>query len=259
MTPSTIVSESPEALAERAAADFAQAVGETLKTSKRFTFALSGGVTPKLFFNRLRNDPYRKTIPWEQIWFFWGDERCVGPDHSESNFRMARENLLEGLPVSSAHVFRIRGEDPPAVAARDYEKVLHETFGADAEWPTFDLILLGLGPDGHTASLMPGTSALQEEKRWVVENVVRSLQTVRITLTLPAINYARRVWFLATGFKKHAAFTKAQAGPNPDCPASLVHPPKGELRWYIDKAVIQDPRTADRGAPVHQPRSFPPA
>jgi len=237
MTPNVIISETPEALADRAAADFTQLVQKTLTERPRFTVALPGGMTPKLFFTRLTQEPYRAQVPWEKVRVFWGDERCVPPDHLESNFRVARENLLEKVPIASAHVNRIRGEDPPPEAARAYAKILHDTF-KDPDWPTFDLIILGMGMDGHTASLMPQTAALQEERRWAVENVVRSLQTVRITLTLPVINRARNVWFLVTGAKKHAAYEQAQAGPSEDCPASLVQPETGELVWYVDKSVV---------------------
>jgi len=235
----TLLSETPEALAEKAAADFAALVVQTLTHQERFTVALPGGVTPKLFFTRLTQDPYRTQIPWDKVWVFWGDERCVPPEHSESNFGVARDYLLGNVSISSAHVYRIRGEDPPADAARAYAKQLHEVFKNDPAWPEFDLIILGMGTDGHTASLMPGTAALHEERRWVVENVVRSLQTVRITLTLPVINHAHHVWFLVTGAKKREAFAKAQAGPSEDCPASLVQPEKGGLSWYVDRAVTQ--------------------
>lgn len=247
---SSIISETPEAVAERAAADFAAYVTDTLKTSKRFTVALPGGATPKLFFNRLREEPYRHTIPWKQVWLFWGDERCVGPEHPDSNFRMARENLLQEIGVPSSQVFRMRGEDPPALAARSYETTLHEIFGASVEWPVFDLIILGLGPDGHTASLMPGTSAIHEEKRWVAENVVRSLQTVRITLTFPVLNHARQVWFLVTGAKKAAPLARAQAEPSPECPASLVRPESGKLLWYMDRAAAA--QVADKNSVTKQ-------
>jgi 6-phosphogluconolactonase len=237
MAREVIVSETPEALADRAAADFVDAVEQTLRERDRFTVALPGGATPKLFFTRLTQEPYRSKIPWDKLWLFWGDERCVPPEHPESNFGMAREFLLNKVSIPSAHVQRIRGEDAPPESARAYAKVLHDFFRASPEWPTFDLIILGMGTDGHTASLMPGTAALHEERRWVVENVVRSLQTIRITMTLPVIDQARRVWFLVTGAKKAAAYAKAISGPREDCPASLVQPESGVLRWYIDKAV----------------------
>jgi 6-phosphogluconolactonase len=275
-SPSIIVSNSPEELAERVAADFAALVSETLAgrdrpphepaggrqgCGARFSVALAGGVTPKLFYCRLAKPPYASSIRWSAVWAFFGDERCVPPDHPDSNFGMASRSLLQHVPVVPSHVFRIRGEDPPPQAAEAYEKELRGFFRDSGLWPAFDLILLGMGADGHTASLLPGTSAvlpgpapdLTEERRrspeeslvtprWVVHNVIRSLQTVRITLTLPAINRAKRVWFLVTGLKKAAAFIEAQEGPNPACPASLVEPVSGELRWYVDKQVVQGGR-----------------
>jgi 6-phosphogluconolactonase len=238
MARDVIISETPEALAERVANDFSALVTETLAHQDRFTMALAGGVTPESFYSRLAKDPYKTGIPWAKLWIFWGDERCVPKDHPDSNFRMAQESLLQFVPLSSDHVFRMRGEDPPPQAARDYENILKDVFKS-APWPGFDLILLGLGTDGHTASLIPGTPALMPGDRWVVGNTIRSLQTVRITFTLPAINHAHHVWFLATGAKKQAAFARVQAGPDPDCPASLIQPDAGELRWYVDRAVVE--------------------
>ncbi len=238
-----IASETPEALADRVAQDFLQLVTSTLERQPRFTLALAGGQTPKLFYSRLAREPYKSSVPWNKVWVFWGDERCVPKEHSESNFRMAAEALLSYVPVPSSHVFRMRGEDPPPIAARDYQGVLKEVFGSEP-WPDFDLVLLGLGPDGHTASLMPGTPALMDGDRWVVGNVVRALQTVRITLTLPAINHAKNIWFLVMGAKKNGPFVKAQAGPDPSCPASLIRPENGNLRWYVDNAVL-NPQPTD--------------
>jgi 6-phosphogluconolactonase len=238
MTPEILVLESPEAVAERAAADFAQLVEETLANKDRFTVALPGGVTPKMFFTRLTQEPFRDRIPWKKLWIFWGDERCVPPDHQESNYGVARDLLLQQVPIPGSQVFRMRGEDPPPESARAYAKTLHDFFKAAEGWPVFDLIILGLGPDGHTASLIPGTAAVQEERRWVVENVVRSLQTVRITLTLPVINHAANVWFMVTGVKKVAALAKARSGPSLESPASLVQPEQGRLVWYVDRAAL---------------------
>jgi 6-phosphogluconolactonase len=256
MAEPVIVTETPEALATRVSEDFTALVESTLAVQNRMTVALAGGMTPKMFYAQLAAEPYRSRIPWEKLWFFWGDERCVPKDHPESNFRMAYETLLSRVPVPAAHVLRIKGEEPPPVAARDYEKEMRALF-ANQEWPTFDFMLLGLGPDGHTASLIPGTPAIAEHPpagfeerrtepatdgvvppRWVVANVVRALQTVRITMTLPAINHARHIWFLVTGVKKAAAFERAQRLADPACPASLVEPVDGELRWYVDKAVM---------------------
>jgi len=241
MKPDVLVFDTPEAVAEKAAADFAVFVQQTLATKDRFTVALPGGVTPKLFFTRLAQEPYPTQIPWSKVWVFWGDERCVPPDHPESNFGVAKQYLLDKVPIANSHVFRIHGEDAPPETARAYARTLHDVFKMDGQWPVFDLIILGMGPDGHTASLMPRTAALEEEQRWVVENVVRSLQTIRITMTLPVINHARQVWFLVTGAKKNAAYSRVQAGPTLDYPASLIEPENGKLTWYVDKAVVNPP------------------
>lgn len=259
MADNVIISETPDALADRVAADFSALVTSTLSTQERFSIALAGGQTPKQFYERLAKEPYKSSIPWEKLWIFWGDERCVPKEHPDSNFRMASEALLQYVPVQASHVTRMRGEDPPPQAAQDYEKSMRQFFRDSGMWPHFDLILLGLGPDGHTASLIPGTPAVTEhvsqerpnerrrpdaeaaqepQPRWVVHNVVRAMQTVRLTITFPVINQAKHVWFLVTGSKKSDIFSEAQKGPNPALPASLVQPASGALRWYVDKAVV---------------------
>src|SRR5262249_54050140 len=158
---------------------------------ERISIALAGGTTPKQFYARLAKEPYKTSIPWNKLWFFWGDERCVPKDHPDSNFQMAAETLLQYVPVPPSHVIRMHGEDPPPQAAQEYEKYMRQFFRESGPWPRFDLILLGLGTDGHTASLIPGTNAVPQEPpqiteerreagegaRWVVHNVVRALQT----------------------------------------------------------------------------------
>jgi 6-phosphogluconolactonase len=275
MPPTVIISDTPEAQAERAAKDFVELANAAWANQDRIAIALAGGQTPKQFYSRLAQEPYKSSIPWKKIWFFWGDERCVPKEHQDSNFRMAAEALLQYVPVPPAHVIRMRGEDAPPQAACDYEKDLRNFFRGTDLWPTFDLILLGMGPDGHTASLIPGTPAVNshaaeqsEERRtateedgglpqprWVVHNVVRSLQTVRLTLTYPVLNHAKHIWFLVSGARKKEAFAEIQNGPNPQVPASLVQPVHGELRWYVDKEVVygrsEDPSLKER-APVSQ-------
>lgn len=256
MPNSPVVTQNPEQLAVRLAQDFVSRVQSALASQPRFSWVLAGGVTPRLFYSRLVESPYRDQIPWEKLWIYWGDERCVPPEHPDSNFRMAQEALLSKVPVKPSQVFRLRGEDPPPKAAKEYETILRSRFPG-ADWPAFDLVLLGMGADGHIASIMPGTAALSDNSlllleerrgdpgkstdppRWVVHNVVRQLQTVRLTLTLPAINRARDVWFIVTGNKKAAAYRRAQEDPGPDCPASLVRPESGTLRWYVDQSVMQ--------------------
>lgn len=235
---SVITADHPATLAERVAGDFLEwARGQAVKKPE-ISIALSGGATPKGFYARLAEAPYAKEIPWEKLWIFWSDERCVSPDHPDSNFGMAKSVLLDKVPVRPSQVFRMKGEDPPPVAGRAYEDTLREFFPKGFPWPEFDLIFLGMGADGHTASLVAGTPALQDGERWAVGNVIRSLSTIRLTLTVPAINHARSVWFLATGAKKAEAFARANGNPDPACPASLIRPLKGELRWYVDKAIL---------------------
>jgi len=281
MADNVIILESPEALAERVAADFSTLVTQTLISQDRFSVAMAGGQTPKQFYARLAKEPYKSSIPWDKIWFFWGDERCVPKEHPDSNFRMVAEALLQYVSVPPNHVVRMRGEEPPPQAAQEYEKFMRSFFRDSGLWPHFDLVFLGMGPDGHTASLIPGTPAVSDhvsdhleerrqpdaasgdmpQPRWVVHNVIRSLQTVRLTLTYPVINQAKRIWFLVTGSKKAEVFAEVQKGPNPRVPASLVQPVNGELKWYIDKEVVygrSEDSSLEERAPISQrPRGRP--
>jgi len=221
--------------------DFCTYLQEVLARQNRFTWVLSGGHTPRQFFEALADEPYRSTLPWSKIWIFWGDERPVPPTHAESNFRMAQDALLQHVPIPINQIFRMQGELPPAEAARDYENQLRFVFGSSIAWPVFDLILLGMGPDGHTASLFPGTQALAERQRWVVDNAVPALNTTRLTLTLPVLNHAQRVWFLVTGIEKADVFLKVQAAADARYPASLIKPVSGHLHWYVDASLRRHP------------------
>ncbi|MFY9979529.1 MAG: 6-phosphogluconolactonase, partial [Candidatus Sulfotelmatobacter sp.] len=181
------------------------------------------------------------TLPWERMFFFFGDERHVPPDDLESNFRMANESLLSKVPIPAGNIFRVPSENPDASAAAEaYEKSLRSFFGLQpGEFPRFDLILLGMGPDGHTASLFPETAALQEKSRLVVANWVEKLKTHRITVTLPVINAARRVLFLVSGTDKAAALHEVLEGKQPaeKYPSKLVRPTNGKLIWLVDRAA----------------------
>ncbi|MGH9548423.1 MAG: 6-phosphogluconolactonase, partial [Terriglobales bacterium] len=190
-------------LFEAAAAEFADQASQAVRASGRFTVALSGGSTPKTLYSLLATKP---DIPWDKICFFWGDERHVPPDHPESNYRMANEALLSKVPVRPENVFRIHAEEKDAgAAALQYEQNLKEFFRlSPGQFPRFDLILLGTGPDGHTASLFPGTAALNETQRLVVANWVPKFNTHRITFTFPLLNAAACVNFLASGPDKAA-------------------------------------------------------
>ncbi|MGH7222247.1 MAG: 6-phosphogluconolactonase, partial [Gemmataceae bacterium] len=185
--------------------------------------------------------PFRDQIDWGRVEFFWGDERCVPPDHAESNYRMAREAMLEHLPVPAEHVHRIEAErDDRDATARDYETVLASIFGirSGGEPPALDLILLGMGPDGHTASLFPHTGALSERQRWVAPNRVPQLNTQRVTLTRPILNRGREVLFLVAGADKAERLAEVLAGPaDPKRLPSQSIQPSGQLVWFVDGAA----------------------
>lgn len=233
----------PQELFAAAAELVIQATNDAVAERGRFTIALSGGSTPKSLFNLLATNA-KSTLPWNSMFFFWGDERHVPPADSESNYRMANEAMLSRIPVPAGNVFRIPTENPDAAAAADtYEETLRKFFAVDPkEVPRFDLILLGLGPDGHTASLFPGTSALHEKSRLVVANWVEKLKTSRITLTLPVLNAARCVAFLVSGTDKAPALHEVLEGTAPadQYPAKLVRPTDGKLIWLIDRAAASE-------------------
>ena len=208
--------------------------------------ALSGGSTPRGLHALLADDaaPFRARVPWERLHVFWGDERPVPPDHPESNYRMAEESVLGHVPILPAHVHRIEGEDPdPAQAAARYADELRRVFAAhdrlERGWPRFDLILLGMGADGHTASLFPGTDAVHETARPVVAVWVPKLHTHRITLTPPVLNRADCALFLVTGSDKAEALAAVLEGPSrPDVyPSQLVRPAAGPPIWLVDRAA----------------------
>ncbi len=205
------------------------------------TIALSGGSTPRLMFQLLAAPPMRDEMPWTAIQVYWGDERCVGPDDAQSNFRMARETLLDKVPIPSDHIHRMRGEEPAAEAAAAYEAELRASFNVgEGELPHLDLVLLGMGPDGHTASLFPDTNAASITDRLVAAPYVPHLKAYRLTLTLPVLNAAREVLFLVGGADKAGtvrAVFDAMPGGDPAYPASLVHPQEGTLYWLLDKAA----------------------
>jgi 6-phosphogluconolactonase len=227
-----------QAVARRAAELF---VERARATRERFTVALSGGSTPRSLHTLLAGPDFRGQVDWTQVEFYWGDERYVPPDDPESNYRMARETLLDKLPeVRAQQIHRIHTELPdPALAADLYEQELRREFAlAAGELPRFDLIFLGLGPDGHTASLFPHTEALRARERVVVANYVPQLASTRITMTAPVLNAAATVAFLVAGSDKAAALAAVLEGPrDPETyPAQLVQPVHGTLYWLVDRA-----------------------
>jgi len=230
-----LVYETPAEIAEAAASDFAARATEAIDQRGRFAVALAGGSTPKATYEALARD-YAQRLDWGRVHVFFGDERTVPPDHEDSNYRMAHEAFLSRLPVGGVH--RMRGESPPAAAAAAYEEELRRFFGPD-EPARLDLILLGLGEDGHTASLFPETSALDVTDRWVVANPVLKLGTTRLTLTVPVINAAQAVIFLVAGEGKAEALREILEGDaDPRAyPAKLVHSRSGDLTWMVDRAA----------------------
>ena len=230
----------PQELSEAAAEEVVRDANEAVKARGRFTIALSGGSTPKNLFNLLATNA-RNALPWDRMYFFWGDERHVPPTDPDSNYRMADEVMLSKVPVPPGNVFRMAAENPDAArVAEDYEKTLRKFFQlTPGDVPQFDLILLGMGPDGHTASLFPGTAALQEKSRLVVSNWVEKLKTNRLSFTLPVLNGARCVAFLVSGTDKAGVLKTVleENASGEQYPAKLVNPSAGKLIWFLDRAA----------------------
>ncbi len=240
MIPSTVtVVASSAALAEAAAQAVADAAEAAVSQTGRFTLALSGGSTPRRLYARLASPPFSSRIDWPRLHVFWGDERCVPPDHPDSNYRLASESLLSKVPIPPERVHRMQGEDPdPERAAQAYAAELGRVFTlAPGGRPGFDLILLGMGADGHTASLFPGSPALTETTRFTVALYVERVKAHRLTLTLPVLNAAARVIFLVSGEDKAETLRMVlTGGPSPLRPASLIRP-AGEVLWLVDRAA----------------------
>lgn len=230
------------AIARRAAQEFVQAAADAVRTRGSFNVALAGGSTPKALYRLLVNDAaLRSQLPWDKMHVLFGDERHVPPDHPDSNFRMATEAMISKSPMKPEQVTRIKGEYPDAgQAALEYEKALREYFKLkDGEYPRFDLVLVGMGNEGHTLSLFPGTKALHADGRIAVRNWVGKLYAERITLTAPAASNAARVIFMVTGADKGPALKAVLEGPfEPEqLPAQLLRPKNGKLLWLVDTAA----------------------
>jgi 6-phosphogluconolactonase len=212
---------------------------EAIHQRGRFTIALSGGSTPAPFYRALAKSTNRKRLDWEHIHLFWGDERPVPADHPDSNYRMAKETLIDLVGIPEANVHRVPAELDVRLAAFSYEEVLRDFF--DGDWPPFDLTLLGMGADGHTASLFPHSAGLNEAQRWFIANYAPGMETWRLTLTRHAINAARTVWVLVRGESKAEKLAGVLAGPqNPQAnPIQLIHPEEGEMVWWVDQAAAQ--------------------
>jgi 6-phosphogluconolactonase len=245
--PQITVLDDPASLAETAARLIAEAAREAVSARGRFAVALAGGATPRATYRQLAQPPWRDAMPWADTWVFFGDERAVSPDHRESNYGMARAALLSLVPIPPAQVFRMRGEaEDQEGAAADYVAAMQQVFGrTSGDPPRFDLVLLGVGVDGHTASLFPHSAALKESSRWVV-SIHAGAATIpaRLTLTLPVLNAARRVVFLASGREK-AKVSRAVLREGAAVPAGLVRPQDGTVDWLLDReaaAQLDTPR-----------------
>lgn len=230
-----------EALAGGAAEHIVELAAEAIARRGRCTLALAGGDTPRPIYARLAVSPWRDRIDWPRLQILFGDERCVPPDDPRSNYAMVRETLLKHVPIPPANVHRIRGETVPARAAADYQHVLEQLFGTDGTAHNrprtgCDLVLLGLGKDGHTASLFPGLSAVAETRRWVAAEYVPKLNMWRVSLTPVVFNAARNVTFLVAGVAKADILQTVLEGPEQPrrLPAQAVKPDDGCLRWLAD-------------------------
>jgi 6-phosphogluconolactonase len=230
------------AIAKRAAQEFVQAAASAVREKGSFHVALAGGSTPKALYSLLATDQaLRSQVPWDKTHLFFGDERHVGPEHPDSNYRMATEAMISKVPLKPQQVTRIKGEYPDTEqAALEYEKSLRDNFKLKAgEYPRFDLLLAGMGNEGHTLSLFPGTKALHTNGRVAVRNWVGKLYTERITLTAPAASNAARILFMVTGADKALALKAVLEGPyEPEqLPAQFLQPKNGKLLWLVDTAA----------------------
>ena len=227
--------EDHESLVRAAAERIAATLAATLKEKGGATFVLTGGNTPKPIYERLAQPPYSERIPWDRVDFFWGDERCVPPDHPDSNFGMAWKAFLSRLPVPENRIHRMLGELEDHVrAAVVYEEEIRRVSGA-GDTPSFDLVLLGMGEDGHTASLFPGT--LWDENRWVTANYVPKHQSTRITMTSRILNQAWAIIFIAAGPGKAQVLNDILENRESDYPARRIRPVSGTLTWMVDRAA----------------------
>ncbi|MDH3442306.1 MAG: 6-phosphogluconolactonase [Deltaproteobacteria bacterium] len=227
-------------LSRRAAEEFIGLAHRAVQSAGRFTVALSGGSTPKELYSQLAAPRYAARLEWSRVHLFWGDERCVPPDHPESNFRMVQETLLAKVQIPRENVHRMAGEKDPQVAAVEYEAELNSFFPiSNMDWPRFDLILLGLGEDGHTASLFPGSEALDEDQHFVTVAYIEKFKTHRLTLTLSVLNQAARIVFLVSGSSKAQILEQLlRSDPKSQIfPAGRVNPAEGEVTWLVDAAA----------------------
>jgi 6-phosphogluconolactonase len=252
----------PERLADAVARHIVAHAAAAIAATGRFTLALAGGSTPRAAYSRLATGDSGLELDWQRTHVIWSDERCVPPDDPRSNYRMAKEALLDRVPIPASQIHRMRGEDDPEKAAADYERELRDllchpersegakTPGLDGQPPSgpfaalrvtngLDLVLLGLGEDGHTASLFPGQAGVRETARWVVATLNPDATMWRITLTPAVLNAARNVTFVVSGASKAARLQQVLQGPStPDIlPAQAIRPAQGQLTWMVDETA----------------------
>jgi len=222
-----------------AAKSISNQANQAIQERGYYTLVLSGGSTPATVYQTLAADEFRNTLDWENCYIFWGDERCVPPEHEESNFKMAKLALLDRVPIPKENIFRIFGELNPSQAARNYEKVIDQFF--DKRDKRFDTVLLGVGNDGHTASLFPGTEALTERSRWVIPTLMPDSDRMRVSLTFPAINNSRNILLLAKGQDKATVVAEIilNAEKLPFLPAKGITGKENSPTWILDKAAAE--------------------
>ena len=243
-TPQIKIFPDADAMSRAAAETMVEHLSESLQTRDVYSIVLSGGSTPKRLYALLAADAkLRNQIAWDKVHFFWGDERHVPPDHPDSNYHMACDALLSKVPVPPTNIHRLRGEDPDAgKIAGDYEREIRRFFKIGiGELPRFNCVLLGMGSDGHTASLFPDTPALEESTCLVTANWVQKFQSFRISLTAPVLNNAERILFLVSGDQKADILKTVLEGPRAPgrYPAQLIQPTHGNLRWFLDQSAAK--------------------
>jgi 6-phosphogluconolactonase len=248
-TPNLHIFADANEVARAAALRFAELARAGVEANGRFSVALAGGSTPKRVYELLAGEDSAAGLDWSNVHVFFGDERCVPPDAADSNYRMANEALLSRVALPEQNVHRMRGEGDAVANARLYEDELRGYFGEGEAWPEFDLVMLGMGDDGHTASLFPGTHALAVRSAWVTANWVEKFDAFRVTLTAPAINHARHVMFIVTGAGKAERLAEVIHGA-PDTerlPSQLIQPRAGALAWFLDEAAAAKLSRKDEG------------
>lgn len=233
------VSENPAELVHDLANRFCELAKDAIAARNNFAVSLSGGKTPKALYEALATPEYRGRIDWSKVLLFLGDERCVAHDSPDSNYNMIKQTLLSKLEIPETHVVATEGQDKdPEAAAKHYEERIRRAFGSHNDVPRFDLILLGLGPDGHTASLFPDSAALSEKQRLFVANFAPDLKVWRMTITFPVINHGKNVYFLVEGESKAAIVADIFTSQSKKYPAQFVQPEEdGKVEWWMDRAA----------------------